>query len=261
MKVDRRTILVRTLQVLTVVAFFVAWQLLVVNKVLTPLLFPTPVQFAKGFYHVLTLSIVKQEVVDSLEITFSVFFVSLGVGIVLGLIIGSSSYLKQVLDPYLVLINTIPKAVFLPALFLLLGTGFSYQFWFGFLIALVPITLNIMYSVATVPTSLITAARSMGASTMTIYRRVVMPSITPTLLGTARYGFAIVFGSILGAEQYVANVNYGGLGYLVVNFTVAFSKVPIFVVVAIASLISTAAFLTLLGIERWAIRWKRVSLR
>lgn len=254
MRIDKDKIIVHGLQVGSILAFLLIWEEMINFKLLNPGLFPTPVELATNFLSVIEGNNVIRQIGDGMLITLITFASSVAVGILLGLIIGSVSFLKKVTEPFLVLLHAIPKSIFLPALFIALGIGFRFEFFYAFLSAFVIMTLNIMYSVTSVPPALITTARSIGASYQTIYLKVIIPAVMPTILASARLTFGVTYGGILVAEEFVGLT---GLGYLVVVYSSIYAIIPLYVMVAIASLIGIAGFVVLIAVERYLTRWNR----
>ena len=246
------------IQITSLVAFLVFWQGSVASRILNPVLFPTPVTIVQNFYIVLRSPGVANTIIQGLLITLLAFSASLAFGLVAGLWLGGSEFRKGVSGAYLVLFNATPKMAFLPVFALAFGLGFSYQFWFGFIIAAIPMALNTMIAVASVPVSLRTTARIMGATSTKIYAKVVIPYLTPTLLGSARIIFGTVFGGILIAEEFSGTT---GFGYLVVKDTSFFAIVPLYVTIVTASLVGIGSYLTLLAIERHFTRWTRARMQ
>lgn len=254
MSTGKDKIIVRGLQVGSILAFLIIWEELINFKLLNPGLFPTPVEIAYNFASVINGNNVIHQIGVGMLITLITFGSAVAVGILLGLVIGSVSFLKKVVEPFLVLLHAIPKSIFLPALFIALGIGFTFEFIYAFLSAFVIMTLNIMYSVTSVPPSLITTARSIGASYQKIYLKVIIPAVTPTILASARLTFGVTYGGILVAQEFVGLT---GLGYLVVVYSSIYAIVPLYVMVTIASLIGIAGFVVLIAVERYLTRWNR----
>lgn len=254
MRIDKDKIIIWCLQLGSILAFLIIWEELVNFKLLNPGLFPTPVELAAGFVSVLDGNNVIRQIGEGMLITMITFGSSVAVGILLGLVIGSVSFLKKVSEPFLVLLHAIPKSIFLPALFIALGIGFRFEFVYAFVSAFVVMTLNVMYSITSVPPSLVTTARSIGAPYQKIYLKVIIPAVMPTILASARLTFGVTYGGILIAQEYVGLT---GLGYLVVVYSSIYAIIPLYVMVATASLIGIAAFVVLIAVERHLTRWNR----
>jgi NitT/TauT family transport system permease protein len=252
---SKRYLTIGCIQASTVAIFLFVWQEFVVHGIINAYLFPAPLTIAEHFVSIARSNDVYPQVAVSVSYTLVTYVVAVFVGLTLGLIFGSSSFARRVSEPYLVLVNSTPKAIFLPVFYLALGAAFSYEFWFGFVSAVVPMTLNMTFAVATVPLPLLSAAKSMGASTRSVYLRVVIPGVIPTLLATARIVFSGAFAGILLAQEFAGTT---GFGFLIVKFSGAFAMTQVYVVVIIASLIAITAFLLLLGMERYLTRWKMV---
>jgi ABC-type nitrate/sulfonate/bicarbonate transport system permease component len=140
------------------------------------------------------------------------FLIGASIGVALGLVAAMYRPVRDFFDPIVSFLYPVPKIAFLPVLLLMLGIGDTSKIALISLSVFFPLFLSARYSVSSVERNLVWAARNMGAGPVTIFWRVIIPSIRPQLFGGARIGLALAFIVLFAAEFIGARE---GLGYLV----------------------------------------------
>jgi ABC-type nitrate/sulfonate/bicarbonate transport system permease component len=122
------------------------------------------------------------------------------------------------------------------------GLGPASKIALGATISFFPIVLSTIAGFGRVEPMMVTAARSMGASDLQMFRYVLLPAALPVILTGLRIGFIIALLSILGSET-IASL--AGLGHKIVHLAEAMETARMFAyiafVVAIAATLNTIA--------------------
>ena len=149
------------------------------------------------------------------------FAISSTAGITLGYLISRSHYLIRVFEPLFAGIYSVPIILFLPLYVLFFGLGPASKIALGATISFFPIVLNTIAGFGYVDRIFITAARSMGASDVQLFRYVLLPAALPVILTGLRMGFTVALLSILGSET-IASL--AGLGHSIVHLAEAWRR-------------------------------------
>jgi ABC-type nitrate/sulfonate/bicarbonate transport system permease component len=128
------------------------------------------------------------------------FAISCSAGVTLGYLISRSTYLIRVFEPLLAGIYAVPIILFLPLFVLFFGLGPGSKIAIGVSTSFFPIVLNTIAGFGYVDRIFITAARSMGASNVQMFRHVLLPAALPVILTGLRIGFTVTLLSVLGSE-------------------------------------------------------------
>ena len=136
------------------------------------------------------------------------------VGLPLGILLGRSSTLNAMLDPFITAFNATPRLVFLPLLMLWFGIGLWSKVAIVFLGALFPLLINTYEGVRHADKVLINVVRSFGANEWDIARLVVVPNALPFIvvglrLAIGRAVLGVVVAEFFGAQD--------GLGVVMVR--------------------------------------------
>jgi len=110
------------------------------------------------------------------------YLLSIVVGVPFGIAIGWYKRFSYICDPFVNAMNATPRVALLPLIIIWLGIGILSKIGIIFLGAVFPLIINTRDGVKTTPVSLLSAARSFGASEWQIFRSVVVPSTVPFIL-------------------------------------------------------------------------------
>jgi len=230
----------RAVQVTFLIALLVLWYLATTRWRVSPLLLPNPVVVLRDFWSILTTG----EFIGDLRVTLtelvSAFGIAASSGLLVGYLISRSQYRIQVFEPLFAGIYSVPIILFLPLYVLLFGLGPASKIALGATISFFPIALNTIAGFGYVERTLVTAARSMGASDLQLFRYVLLPAALPIILTGMRMGFTVALLSIIGSET-IASL--AGLGHRIVYLAEGMEMAPMFAyivfVVAIAAILNT----------------------
>ena len=118
----------------------------------------------------------------------------------LGYFISRSPYFIKVFEPLFAAIYAIPIILFLPLYVLIWGLGPASKIALGATISFFPIVLSTIVGFGNVDRTLVTAARSMGANNIQMFRHVLLPAALPVMLAGLRMGFTVALLSVIGSE-------------------------------------------------------------
>ena len=240
---------------LLLVIFLAGWHAASAYGLIPPYLVPSPsTVWSRGIETAGLLW--GHSLVTSYEILIG-FLLSVIGGVLLGAAIVSSRTLEQTLYPWLVVIQVIPKVAIGPLLVVWLGFGLGPKVLIAFLLGFFPILINTMLGLKSVPRDSIFLMQTMGASRLTVFRRLLLPHAMPSICGALKVAvtFATI-GAIVG-EFIGANI---GLGYVLIaatgNLDTGLLFVALFWVTAVALLFYGAVA----AIEKLLIPW-HISVR
>ena len=142
------------------------------------------------------------------------FAIAAVAGTVIGALMGWYEPVRVLLEPWVQFIRMIPSLAFVPLFIVFLGVGEVAKITVIGLSAFLAITVSVMLGVRNVDLIYIRAARTLGASTGVMFRRVILPATLPYMLVGFRLGLANGWTTLVAAELLGAT---RGLGYVVEN--------------------------------------------
>jgi ABC-type nitrate/sulfonate/bicarbonate transport system permease component len=144
------------------------------------------------------------------------FIIGSSLGVVVAVIMGWNRYVRAFAAPLIYTGRTIPVLALIPLFILWFGTGEKSIVPFIALGCFFVVFVVAFEAIATVPQTYMWAAATLGSEPAAIYRRVVMPAITPSIVGGLRVAVTLAFPLALAAEFLGAQQ---GLGFYVIKAT------------------------------------------
>ncbi|MGD8191640.1 ABC transporter permease [Brevibacillus ginsengisoli] len=152
------------------------------------------------------------------------------VGFILGTLLGTLfaaviwwfPFLSRVLDPYLVVLNSMPKVAFGPLFIVGFGPGFFSIIAMGFAISVIITTIVIYNSFKEVNQNYIKVVQTLGGNKRQIFTLVILPATVPAIVSTLKVNVGLSWVGVITGEFLVSQ---SGLGYLIIygfqvfNFT------------------------------------------
>ena len=168
-------------------------------------------------------------------------------GSLLGLMFWFSRKAALVAEPWLVVLNALPKLALAPVMVILFGIGFSSKVVLAFLMTVITAAISAWSGVKAVDPTLTTLMVSLGAHPVQIFTHLVAPSVMPWIISGLRVNIALAMaGSIVG--EFIASDR--GLGRMIVYAGTTFDLKLVWVGVAVLSLLSVLMYLGVVALER-----------
>jgi ABC-type nitrate/sulfonate/bicarbonate transport system permease component len=242
---------VRLLQLVSVAVALGAWELLARAGWIDPLFVPAPSAVAVALVRIGGPALAGLG--DTLGKTAAAYVLSVVLGVTAGVIIGSVRLLRDVLSPYLIALYGIPQILVLPWIVLLLGYGTTPAVFYGALHGLFPVIVLVIGAVRDVDRTLITVARSLGATTWQLYWKVLLPAIVPSVLAGMRLAIVFCLLGVLVVEMF-AGVR--GMGHVMGSFANGFQAPELFAATGLVSAASIAIVLALDHLNEKLSHWR-----
>ena len=171
---------------------------------------PAPLKVLQTLADLLSAGSLLSATVQSLGRVVLGFALASVLGIALGLLMGSSTAMRENLDPIIESFRPIAPMAILPIAILWLGTGTPTALAIVAYASFFPVLINTVHGVSRVDRKLVLAARTMGISRWTILTRVVLPGALPSILLGTRLAMGVAWTAIIAAELAVGAKSGGG---------------------------------------------------
>ena len=142
------------------------------------------------------------------------FGVSALVGVALGLGLARRPLADRAVSPYLIGLQSLPSAVWIPVAVIFLGASSNAVMAVTILGALPSIAIGTRDAVHGIPPILLRAAKTLGADGRTLLLRVVVPAALPGIVSGLEHGWAFAFRSLVAGEL-IIGASGAGLGFFV----------------------------------------------
>lgn len=232
-QIDKRRVL--SVQTGILVLLFLLWEVAGRLKWIDVLLFSYP---SKVFWQIGKDAIsgeLWRHVGVTVGETMAGFLLGTLLGTLLAVMIWWSPFLSKVLDPYMVVFNSMPKVALGPIFIVMFGAGFIAILMTTLSITIIITTLVVYNSFREVDPNLIKVIHTFGGSRRDTFTKVILPASFPAIVSTLKVNVGMAWVGVIVGEFLVAK---SGLGYLIIygfqvfNFTLVMSSLLIIAVVA-----------------------------
>lgn len=169
------------------------------------------------------------------------------VGSAAGLLLWFSRKVTAVTEPWLIVLNALPKLALAPVLVILFGIGFPSKVVLAFLMTVVVAALSALGGVRAVDPQLESLLVSLGAKRRQVFTHLVVPTAMPWIISGLRVNIALsMAGAIVG--EFIASDR--GLGRMVVYAGTTFDLKLVWVGVVALSLLSVVMYAGVVLLEK-----------
>ena len=182
---------------------------------------PSPAEIVLGFKDLLVVGLppgylLYKHILYSLYRVAWGYVLAAGLAIPLGLLMGWSSRLRDMLNPLVEMVRPIPPLAWIPISILWFGIGVKSAAFIIFLGVFFPILLNTISGVLSINPLYIAAARTLNARDADIFLKVLIPGAIPSIFVGMRIGLGIGWMTLVAAEFTGVKSGYG-LGYMIMT--------------------------------------------
>lgn len=234
--------------------WLVVWQAVGQYLLLNPsyhILVATPTQVLFSFAALASgstpLPAVAQNTLLTLYEIIGAFALSAASGLSLGMLVGQFKLIEKSLEPLIVALLAVPNFVLFPIMFLLLSIGPKSDIAFGAYLGFFPVIANTIAGTRQVDRNQIVLAISMGASSIQVFRKVVLPSAAGPIVSGLKQGLSLSIIGVIGGEI-LAPIS--GIGYLMTTALGFFYTPELYALIILTVVIAVAGNVGFSRIER-----------
>lgn len=218
LRVKKISILV--IQILLVIQFFIVWEILANNNVINSFVFSKP---SKIFNTIINLAI-DNNLFNHIFVTLEEVLISFSLGIILGFIIAIILYeipiLALIVDPFLTMINSLPKVALGPLIIIVAGANMKSVIIMALLINLIISIITIYNGFKSVSKNKLKLMESFKAKKLQILVKLVIPNSYNTIISSLKLNISM---SLIGVIMGEFLVSREGIGYLIIYGTQVFN--------------------------------------
>jgi ABC-type nitrate/sulfonate/bicarbonate transport system permease component len=226
------------------------WIVVTARGSVDPVFLPSPKDVWTSFVSLSPL--LPASLFASVSMTLIGFLGGSLLGLAMGLSMAYSRVAREIFGGVLDFFRPVPIFALIPLFVLWFGLGKAPQVAMIMLGTSLIIGVTTIEAIRNVPSVFVRAGLVLGASRWTIYRSIILPSISPHLLGAIRVAAAASWGLGVAAEYIGAQV---GLGHLMIIRVQYLDTAAIFVIVAIYCVLAVALDKLIVWLERPLTKW------
>lgn len=236
-RVKRKKQIILITQIAVLILFFAFWELAAEVGLIDPFISSQPSRIVNTIVSLYRNGELFHHVIVTCVETVLGFVLGTLIGILIAIILWWSEFLEKVLEPYLVVLNSLPKIALGPIFIVWIGAGPAAIVVIAMTISVVVTILEVLNGFLGVDGDKIKLVKTFGANKVQILTKVVLPSSLPVMVNALKVSVGLSWVGVIVGEFLVSKA---GLGYLIVYGGQVFQ---LDLVMASVVILAVAAFL------------------
>ncbi|WP_256761144.1 ABC transporter permease [Cohnella sp. WQ 127256] len=249
LRIQKRRLRLVTLSRLSVlVVFFGLWELAARWKWIDPMLTSKPSQLWSSFRELAFEGSLFRHTWTSSWETLVGIFISMLLGTAIAILFWWSTFASKVLEPYIIVLNALPKVALGPIFYIWLGDRYSI---YGMAVAISVIVTIIMVESGfrEISKTKLKLMESFGATKVQMLRMVLLPASVPHFIATLKVNVGLTLVGVVMGEFLSSKA---GLGYLIIYGGQVFQMNLVMVSIMMLALLSVILYGFVTILERFA---------
>ena len=247
LRVKREKNLIRVSRTLLFLGFLILWEISARLGWIDSFIFSSPSEIWLTFLRMLKDQSLFTHIGISLAETLVSFVFTVLLGIGTAVLLWACPRLSRVLEPYLVVLNSLPKSALAPLLIVWLGANIRTIIVAGISVAIFGSIINLYTGFREVDPEKLKLIQTLGGSKKDELTKIVLPSSVPLILSVMKVNIGlclvgVIIGEFIGARQ--------GLGYLIIYGSQTFKLTWVLMSIVILCVIAMGLYATLDLIEK-----------
>lgn len=211
-KLRKSKLIVRFFQLLIIALFIIMWQLLADLKLINVFISSSPKACLDTLIALHNTNDLYQHIFITIYETFISFILGTLIGIVVAIILWWNKLIAKIVDPYLTVLNSLPKVAFGPIIIIWVGANMNSIVLMSLLISTVITIINVYNGFNETDSNKIKLLQSFKAKKFQILTKLILPSNFYTIISALKINVSM---SLIGVIMGEFLVSKKGIGYLI----------------------------------------------
>lgn len=246
-KIKRDAALKRTAQLMLLVILIGAWEGAVRLGLADAFIVSSPSRVARTVASLYSSNDLFPHILTTFLETVAGFVSGTAIGILAAVLLWFCPFLERVLDPYLVVLNALPKIALGPILIVWVGAGAEAIIVMALLVSTVVTVMTVLAGFMETEPAKLKLMATLGANRLTTFMKVVLPGSVPTLMSALKISVGMSWVGVIVGEYLVSK---RGLGYLIVYGGQVFKLDLVMASIVILCVLAAVMYYAVAALER-----------
>lgn len=244
----RHKLFVKFMRIVLLLGFLGLWEVSTRFRWIDGFIFSSPSRITATFIDMLKDGTIFLHIGTTLWETIASFLLVVLVGLLSAILLWCSDKLSEILEPYLVVLNSLPKSALAPLLIVWLGANRTTIIVSGMSVAIFGTILNLYTGFREVSLDKMKLIYTLGGNRYHVLTKVVLPSTIPATISIMKVNIGlclvgVVIGEFIGARS--------GLGYLIIYGSQVFKLDWVLMSIVILCIIAMGLYALIGAAEKW----------
>ena len=207
-----RKILIILMQILLLATLIIGWELLAKYKIINTFITSSPSNVIKTIISLYKDNNLFNNIWTTIYETIISFGIGTIIGIVTAIILWWNNFIYKVVDPYLTVLNSLPKIALGPIIIIFFGANIKSIIIMALLISVIVTIITVYNGFISTDKNRINLLKSFSASKYQIFKMVILPSSYSTIISSLKINISMTLIGVIMGEFLVSKK---GIGYLI----------------------------------------------
>ena len=245
--IRREKIRVNCARVLILVIFIAVWEVCAQSGIINDFIFSSPSRIVKCFVSMCADGSLFRHVWVTLYETFISFFLVIGIGLTAAVLMWLSRSFSKIIEPYIVVLNSLPKSALAPILIVWLGNNIRTIIISAISVAVFGTILTLYTGFMEMDADKIKLIKTLGGTRFHVLNKVLIPGNLAVILNTMKVNMGLSLVGVIFGEFLAANE---GLGYLIIYGSQVFKLDWVMLSIIILCIMATVLYQLINILER-----------
>lgn len=250
-KIKRNKILVLITQILILLFLIFIWEFLSSKHIINAFIYSSPSRVVKTIIDLYKTNNLFNHIWVTIYETVISFSLATVLGTIIAIILWYSKFLYKVMDPYLTVLNSLPKVALGPIIIIICGANIKSIIIMALLISLIITIANVYSGFISTDKNMVKLMHSFHASKVQILRYLIIPYNYHVIVNSLKINVGMSLVGVIMGEFLVSK---SGIGYLINYGSQVFNLNLVFAGIIILLIVSYLMYLLVLYIEKVLIR-------
>ncbi|MBR2384393.1 MAG: ABC transporter permease [Clostridia bacterium] len=209
----KNSVFINVMQISVLFVLLFAWELLAKYGIIDSFLMSSPSRVVKTIKNLILTNNLWIHVGTTLLETIAGFLIATFLGSLIAVALWWSENLRKISEPYLIVLNSLPKIALGPIIIVWFGSGVKSIIFMAIIITIIVTIITMQNAFLACDKGKIMLLQSMGASKLQILSKLIIPSSLKSFISCLKINVGLAWiGSIMG--EYLTSRQ--GIGYLIV---------------------------------------------
>ncbi len=245
-KIKREKLIVRSIQILILLLFLFLWQLAASKGWINSFITSSPKEVINTL-----IKLSNDNLFEHIWVTIYETFISFGLGTIIGIFIATilwwNHYLFKIFDPYLTILNSLPKVALGPIIIIWCGSGIKSIIIMALLISVIITIINISVCFNSVDSNKIKLLKSFQATKSQLFFKLIFPSSITSIVSSLKINISM---SLIGVIMGEFLVSKKGIGYLILYGSQIFNLNLVMTGIIVLCIVAALMYYIVLYLEK-----------
>ena len=246
-KIKRDNFLIKISQIIIFILIIFIWQILADKKIINSFITSSPKEIINTIIQLHKTNNLYIHIWTTIYETLISFSLGTLIGCIVATILWWNKYIYKTIDPYLTILNSLPKVALGPIIIIWFGAGINSIIIMALLISVIITIINVHDGFVKTDINKINLLRSFKATKKQIFFKLILPNNYKTILVSSKINIGM---SLIGVIMGEFLVSKRGIGYLIIYGSQVFNLSLVMTGIVMLSILSIIMYYSVSLIEK-----------